>query len=241
MRGTEFQFQHFTIQQNKAAMKIGTDSVLLGAFCDCKIAKNILDIGTGNGLLALMLAQKSTAKIDAVEIEKNAADEAKDNILYSAWKERMHVYHSDIREFVPVTRYDLIITNPPYYPITDNVGIANRQRSMARHDKDLPFFALVNEVLSRLTEEGKFWLILPIQEATTFKKLAAEKGLHTMKEIQIYAKASKLANRVVLCLSRFEVQLTTNRFVIYEEDGSPTEEYYELTKDYYLWKQLSGK
>lgn len=233
-----FSFKQFDITQNKSAMKIGTDSVLLGCLCDATNAKRILDIGTGTGLLALMMAQKSEANIDAVEIDDAAFEEASVNCSKSVWSNRITVYHQRIQDFVTSNKYDLILSNPPFYQASSNLSIVDEQRSKARHDKDLPFDELVASVVRLLANEGCFWLVLPSAEAALFKALAGQAGLYLTKQINIQSKASKVPNRLVMCLEKSEKELQTACVVIYEEDGTHTQAYINLTKDYYLWKQF---
>ena len=224
-------------------MKVGTDSLLLGCFAEPEHAQHILDIGTGTGLLALMMAQKSNATIDALEIDEAAYEEAKENFGQSKWEGRLNIFHTSLQLFSLSTHqpfnshpYDLIISNPPYFNQQRNYKIADAQRSKARHDMDLPFEILCDEVMKSLKDEGKFWLILPSKESDEFKMTAKENGLHLEKEIFIKPKPSKPANRVIMCYGKLQHQTFTDEFTIYHEDGKPTEEYYLLTKDFLLWE-----
>lgn len=234
-----FQFKHFSIKQAASAMKIGTDSVLLGCFSEPSDARRILDIGAGTGLLALMMAQRSDAVIDAVEIDDAAYEEALFNFENSAWKNRLQLYHSPVQEFPHHHTYDLIISNPPYFRAAQNMKIEDEQRSKARHDKDLPFEILCNEVLSRLNEKGNFWMILPAKEADVFKEIATEKSLHLLHEIKIKPKPAKPFNRVIMSFGKQPADPKRASFTIYHDNNDPSPAYISLTKDFYLWKDHS--
>lgn len=231
----EFQFREFTVRHERSAMKVGTDSVLLGCFCDTSHAETIFDIGTGTGLLALMLAQKSDALIDAVEIDPVAIEEAKGNFERSKWKERLQIHSGDVKAFKSPVTYDLIITNPPYYTKGKNVPIADEQRSKARHDSDLSFEELCSVVMERLSDHGMFWLILPFEESKEWKQVAERGGLFLNREIKIKPKPDKEMNRVISSYGKREVVPVHSEFIIYEKNGEATEEYYQLTKNYLLW------
>ncbi|MFI5221674.1 MAG: tRNA1(Val) (adenine(37)-N6)-methyltransferase [Bacteroidia bacterium] len=240
----KFRFKQFNVIQQNSAMKVGTDSVLLGCFAETGNAKSILDIGTGTGLLALMMAQKSEAEIDAVEMDEAAFEEAKENFLNSKWKERINIFHSPIQSFLDSAflpdrqarkdRYDLIITNPPYFEHSKNYKIEDPTRSKARQDKELSLEELGNEIMKLISDEGKFWLILPAKESKDFEKIATEKSLLLQKRIFIKPKRSKPVNRMVMCFGKQKQELVESEFIIYKEDGKPTEEYFELTREFLL-------
>ena len=232
-----FQLKQFIIVQEKSAMKVGTDSLLLGSFAEINGASTILDIGTGTGILALMLAQKSSAKIEAVEIEEGAFEEATLNFKVSKWSANMKVFHTPIQQFESKTLYDLIISNPPFYVEENNIKIKNSTRAKARQDKDLPFDVLVEEVMKRLSERGKFWLILPTDEAEDFLAIAVKSKLYLHGEILIKPKPSKPINRIVMCFGKSKTKTISSIFTLYDDAGTSSEEYYELTKDFLLWKR----
>jgi tRNA1Val (adenine37-N6)-methyltransferase len=232
-----FQFKQFSVKQVDSAMKIGTDSVLLGCFCQAGNAHQILDIGTGTGLLALMLAQKCDAKIDAVELDNAAAREAEYNFNQSPWGDRIRLFRDNILAFNPGCMYDLIISNPPYYRHKSSMSIADEQRSKARHDKDLPFASLVETVKRLMNDGGKFWLILPNAEAKIFSELAVKSGLYLQLKILVHSKAGKPHNREIICYGKQITNQITTHFTVYDEQGLPTAEYKALTAEYYLWKE----
>jgi tRNA1Val (adenine37-N6)-methyltransferase len=232
-----FQLKQFIIQQDKSAMKVGTDSLLLGCFTEINGASTILDIGTGTGILALMMAQKSSAKIDAVEIDEGAFEEATFNFKASKWSNKIKAFHASVQQFESKISYDLIISNPPFYIEDDNIKIKNTQRAKARQDKDLPFDILVSEVMKRLSDTGKFWLILPTDEAEEFLAIAKKAKLILQGEILIKPKPSKPINRIVMCFGKTKTEMHSDIFTIYDDAGTSTEEYYELTREFLLWKR----
>ncbi|MFN4083702.1 MAG: tRNA1(Val) (adenine(37)-N6)-methyltransferase [Bacteroidia bacterium] len=236
-----FKFKQFSIHQDKCAMKVGTDSVLLGVFAHAKDPKSILDIGSGTGLLTLIMAQKYTnAKITAVEIDEAAYLQSQQNISNSKFSQQIILFNQNILCFKPQNCYDLIITNPPYYKQKNNYKIEDEQRSKARHDKDLPFVDLIDFVLKNLNTEGCFWLILPTKEANEFLALCAKK-LFLNECVSIKPKPTKQPNRMILCFSLVQTKKTEKIFTVYNEDGSPTNEYIDITKEFYLWKAFDDE
>lgn len=232
-----FHFKQFSITQEKSAMKIGTDSVLLGCFCDVQQATRILDIGTGTGLLALMLAQKSTAQIDAVELDNEAAAEASLNFASSIWNNRIRLHHMPVQQFHATESYDIIISNPPYFRYKQQFGIADVQRSKARHDKDLPFEDLIKATNRLLSEKGQAWFILPVNEAQVLKSIAQENHLHLQQNIFIHSKPGTKHIREVLSFGKIQPETVTQiHFIIYDAEKVPTQAYRDLTAAFYLWK-----
>ncbi len=229
-----FNFKQFAVRQDRCAMKIGTDSVLLACLVDKTEAKNILDIGTGSGVLALMMAQKYNAIVDAVEIDGDAYMQAKDNFYASKWKDKINIFHTAIQQFFSPTLYDIIICNPPYYKQHNNISIANPKRLQARHDKDLLFNELCNSVYKMLDNNGCFYLVLPLREAQEFKSIAMLSNLNLHKQFYIKPKPNKNVNRVAMCFTKTKINVIENTFTIYDNNGLPTPEYYNLTRDFYL-------
>jgi tRNA1Val (adenine37-N6)-methyltransferase len=236
MRNTHFQFKQFALLQDKAAMKLGTDSVLLGCFTEVGKVECILDIGTGTGILALMMAQKSNAQIDAVEIDREAFKQAEQNAKESPWHDRIRIHHSAIQNFSSTNKYDLIICNPPYYRNAKNMGIEDEKRALARHDKDLPFEDLCKQAYRLMKADALFWLILPHQEGLEFIQIAKQHNLQLHHLINIKPKPEKEINRLILAFGISNKIYIESTFTIYQSDGIATDEYVELTKDFYLWK-----
>lgn len=235
MANNYFQFKQFLINQDQCAMKVGTDSVLLGCLVTINNAVNCLDIGTGTGILSLMLAQRNNElQIDAIEIDEQAFMQAKNNFSSSKFSHQIQAHCCALQSFVSLKKYDLIISNPPYFIGKNNFSIANIQRAKARHDNDLSFEDLIHSVIKLLSETGTFTLILPIAEAITFKELALQKGLFLNKETFIKPKPSKEPNRMIMEFSLLQEEKITAEFIVYNDDNSQTESYKNLTSEFYL-------
>jgi tRNA1Val (adenine37-N6)-methyltransferase len=235
MANNYFQFKQFLIEQDNCAMKVGTDSVLLAALTSVNNMKNALDIGTGTGILALMLAQKNAAiQFDAIEIDELAFVQASNNFSKSKFSTQIKPHLIALQQFVANKQYDLIITNPPYFISKSNYSIADLQRAKARHDNDLTFEELIDCVQKIMSSQGVFKLILPVNEAAIFKKLALQKGLFCSESVFIKPKTSKPSNRVIMSFINQNVAETETEFIIYNEDNTQTEAYKNLTSEYYL-------
>jgi len=229
-----FHFKQFTINQDRCAMKVGTDGVLLGAWVKVNGAKKILDIGTGTGLIALMLAQKSQAIIDAIDIDKDAFEQAKKNAADSKWKNRIHVFHSSLQEFAETfqNKYDLIVSNPPFFESAFKAG--TEARNIARHtDETLNFEDLICGVNKLLLPDGKFNVILPFKEGNCFIEKSKSGNLFVQKLTRVKTKSDKQEKRLMIEFGFQKTNPVEDDIVIQEEDLSFTEEYIELTNDYY--------
>jgi tRNA1Val (adenine37-N6)-methyltransferase len=234
-----FKFKQFNLSQGNSAMKLGTDAVVLGAYVNPNQAKNILDIGTGTGILALMMAQKSDAFIHAVEIDEVAALEAEFNFKQSKWLNRISLYSNSIQDFrreFPDVKFDFIITNPPYFVAGNQFEIEDEKRRTARHTNTLSFEELAKIIAELLHEDGTIAMVLPVQEAELFIQIAETYLLFPKEILQVFPKKSKPFNRLVMLFSKQKQNIIQQELVIYNEDNSYTETYYELTKDFYLWK-----
>ncbi len=234
MSDSTFRFRQFTIHQEKCAMKVGTDAVLLGSWVDPKYSQDILDIGTGTGLIALMLAQKSSAKIDAVDIDEGSYDQAKENFRISPWHDRVKIFHQSFQEFALQSekKYDLVVTNPPYFHHASKPP--EEARLNARHNDQLSFQELISGVKKILADDGRFCLILPCKEGMEFMDLAQRNGLFCHELIRVKTKADKNEKRLMMELG-FQVGLLHDHEITIQEDCSAyTSEYIELTKDYFI-------
>jgi tRNA1Val (adenine37-N6)-methyltransferase len=234
---SKFQFKKFAVEQDRCAMKIGTDGVLLGAWAP--IDNNpfsILDIGTGTGIIALMLAQRSGAtQIDALEIDEDAYEQATDNFENSPWNDRLFCFHAALDEFVeePEDEYDLIISNPPFY--TEDYKSENEQRDLARFSDAMPFEDLIEAADLLLSENGIFAVIIPFKEEERFIDLCAEVELFPVKATRVKGSPKTPIVRSLLAFKRYELSvLEADELIIEINRHEYTDEYIELTKDFYL-------
>jgi tRNA1Val (adenine37-N6)-methyltransferase len=228
-----FRFRHFEVRQESSAMKVGTDSMVLGALVQSENPKAILDIGTGTGVLALMMAQKfPEATIVGVEIESSSAAEAKQNMENSPWPDRLTLVETDIKDLHTNQKFDLIISNPPFY----SGGLLNpdAQRAQARHVFALPFDLLFSRVAHILNEDGDFWMIAPSSDVELVQLEATKVNLFPSKRIEIHGKVGGAAIRTVLCFSFMRQEIiASNQLTIREVDGKYTNEYIALTADFH--------
>ncbi|MDR2651844.1 MAG: tRNA (adenine(22)-N(1))-methyltransferase TrmK [Prevotellaceae bacterium] len=236
MSNKSFSFKQFVIKQEKSAMKVGVDGVMLGAWVDAANASAILDVGTGTGLIAIMLAQRnSIADIDAVEIERQSYEQAVENVNNCKWKDRINVIHEKFQTFAQTTqkRYDLIVSNPPYF--IASLQSPEIQRTVARHSASLTQDDLINGIDKILTDTGKFAAIFPYVEANIFIAKASAKNLFCNKKTNIKPNPQKPTKRIMLEFSRIKQNLTENIICIETgERHNYTDEYKALTKDFYL-------
>jgi tRNA1Val (adenine37-N6)-methyltransferase len=218
-------------------MKIGTDGVLLGAWCPIENNPNtILDIGSGTGILSLMLAQRTNAEqIDAIELEENAYEQSVENFENSPWSDRLFCFHAELNEFIdePEDEYDLIISNPPFY--SDNFKSENLERDLARFEDAMPFEDLVEAADLLLSENGIFAVIIPFKEEERFFKLCEDVELFPIKVTRVRGNSKTSIIRSLLAFKRFELPvLIADEITIEINRHEYTEEYIELTKDFYL-------
>ena len=235
MSNTYFQFKHFTIEQDTVAMKVSTDGVLLGAWANAANAKNILDIGTGTGLLALILAQRHPAYIDAIEIEPLAVEKARNNVNKSPWHERINIIEKDIRLYTRNTtkRYDYIICNPPFFE--NSKQSAKRNRTLARHNTELNFSQLLQSVSKLLHKNGLFSVIIPAENELNFQNRALLQHLYCRRKTRVISKAGKNPKRILMELCKKKLPCVTGQLFIKDSNNRYTEEYINLTNDYYLY------
>ena len=235
MANDYFRFKNFTVFQNNCAMKVGTDGVLLGAWAECAGASNILDIGTGTGLISLMLAQRSNANIDAIEIDTNAYLQAKENILNSEWKNRIEIFNISFQDFNTnkSSVYDLIVTNPPYF--INSLKAKNTERTNARHNNLLTHRDLLAGVDRLLTKKGVFCLILPYEQTYDFINMANDYNLYCKKILKVKPTLNKEPKRALIELRREKIKYEEQILIIEKEKRHDyTQQYKNLTKDFYL-------
>lgn len=236
--GTIFQFKQFEIRQDQCAMKIGTDAVLLGAWTNLNFnPQNILDVGAGTGVIALMMAQRCLADlIDAIELDANAYEQCVDNFENSLWSDRLFCYHADFREFVQEMEepYDLVISNPPFFetPIKE-MGISS-ERQKARFTESLSFGELIEGVSMILDEEGQFSTIIPFVSEEEFIKIAQSFDLYPNRITRVRGRKETPIKRSLIQLGFDEQTLVEDEMTIELERHLYTDEYIQLTQDFYL-------
>lgn len=231
-----FIFKEFSVKQDKCAMKIGTDGVLLGAWATIDHFPNsILDIGTGTGVIALQLAQRSSAElVDALEIDDSAYEQAMDNFEASPWGDRLFCYHAGFNEFVEEIEdeYDLIVSNPPFY--SEDYKSNNEQRDLARFTDALPFEHLLTGTAKLLSNKGKACFIIPFSEETNFIKLASTVDLSPSLITRVKGTPSSEVKRSLLELTFSKNKTIEEELIIETSRHQYTEDYINLTKDFYL-------
>lgn len=235
-RNNYFQFKQFRIVQERSAMKVGMDGVLLGAWADPSDAERILDIGTGTGLIALMMAQKNNhTQIDAIEVDKEAFDEAVQNIQQSHWSERIHPELCSFQEFAERTnlKYDLIVSNPPFF--TNGVKAPVENRAQARHSDSLPLDVLISGAAELLRENGRIALVLPVESIQEITKLANLNRLYISRLCRVKPNPQKPVFRILIELASSTCTIQESELMIeFEKHHDYTPEYKALTKDFYL-------
>lgn len=231
-----FQFKQFIIHQDKTAMKIGTDGVLLGAWVNLnQDTESILDIGTGTGLIALQLAQIADCNtIDAIEIEPNAFEQAVDNFENSDWGDRLFCYHASLEEFANEIddTYDLIVSNPPFF--NDTYKKLEQNRALARHTENLTFEELLKHTSKLLSKTGTCAFIIPYQEEEHFLELAAKNNLFPEKITRVKGNIKTSFKRTLLQLSFTKTSSKIDELAIEIERHIYTEDYKDLVRDFYL-------
>ena len=231
-----FTFKQFSVNQDRCAMKIGTDGVLLGAWTPIiNNPYNVLDIGAGTGILSLMLAQRSNAEqIDAIEIDEEAYEQCVENFEASPWGDKLFCFHAGLDEFVdePEDEYDLIISNPPFY--TDDYKSDNTSRDLARFEDALPFEELIEAAALLLSDNGIFSVIIPYKEEERFVSMCKELDLFPLKITRVKGTPTSEIKRSLLAFCRMEQTPLIDELVIEISRHNYTPEYIELTKEFYL-------
>ncbi|MDX9812418.1 MAG: methyltransferase [Bacteroidales bacterium] len=233
MSNSYFRFKQFTIHQDKASFKVGTDSVILGAWVDTGGAESILDIGTGTGLLALMLAQRSGALITAIEPDRDSFEQAYNNVKNCKWHERICVVNTTLQDFSSGSgMYDLIVTNPPYF--SGSLKNPDSRKAASRHNDSLQPSDLLKAVDMLLHEDGSFYIILPYAEAAVFIAEASDYGFFCNSMLKIKPSPSGSVIRLIMSLSRSAQRLSESFLTIGKGPRHEyTADYINLTKDFY--------
>lgn len=233
MPNSFFEFKQFTVYHDKCAMKVGTDGVLLGAWAPVDQSEKILDVGTGTGLIALQLAQRNPeALITALEIDTAAAEQAKENVLRSPWRDRVEVACGDFREFQSDLKFDLIVSNPPYF--VDSLKCPDEQRCRARHTGGLTYDLLFCRAACLLHEQGLVSLIFPAEVEKIVVDAAKKYKLNALNCLRVFSKPGKSCRRVLLTFGFQEKKCVEEKLCIELNHNEFTPEYTALTKEFYL-------
>lgn len=235
-RKSHFRFKQFTVAHDRSTMKVGTDAVLIGAWTNVDNATTVLDIGTGCGIIALMLAQRTanSAHIHAVELDHESFIQAGENFINSPWPERLFVHHTSIQTFEPSLKYDLIISNPPFF--NKSLQPPDERRGYARHTSSLSFSDLIRAVDRLLTSEGRFNVILPFHEGLEFMSLAETSRFVCTRQWKVKSKDHKPWERWLMEFRRNADKadiIEYGEIVISGNDGHWSDDYIRMTKEFY--------
>jgi tRNA1Val (adenine37-N6)-methyltransferase len=233
MANNYFSFKQFTIYQDKSAFKVGTDGVLLGAYADLTGVTNILDIGSGTGLLSIMLAQRCDATITAIEPDYDSFIQSCENVNLVDWRNRIKIVNADLQNFDPVNeKFDLIVTNPPYF--CDSLKSPDLRKTAARHNDSLTSVEILEGVKRLLKEDGRFQLIMPYVEGNIFIADASKYGFYCNNILKIRPLSESEIRRLILNFSKTR-KTPVEKFLTIEHGRHHfTDDYINLTKDFYL-------
>lgn len=232
MSNSYFQFKQFTVWHDKCAMKVGTDGVLLGAWTSVQHSRRILDIGTGTGLVALMLAQRSQSAITALEIDSQAAVQATENVGRSPWRDRVEVVVADFKQYRPDTQFDVIVSNPPYF--VDSMKCPDNQRSIARHNNELTYDDLLCGVSVLLSPDGAFTLVIPTDAADRVKDIAQTYCLYPAQQLDVITKPGGTPKRTLITFTFTQQECRTEELLTEVARHQYSDAYAALTKEYYM-------
>lgn len=227
-----FQFKQFTVYHDRCAMKVGTDGVLLGAWTDIHNSHHILDIGTGTGLIALMLTQRCPAHIIAIDIDTEAVAQARENINAAPWRQRVEVHEQDVSTYHPDKLFDTIVSNPPYF--IDSLKCPDNQRNTARHTDTLNATVLFRKATELLQPEGHFSLIIPAEQVDDLTRIGEENGLFLSRHTAVITRPGLPAKRALLEFRKTKQTCQYNELIIELERHVYSEDYIALTRDFYL-------
>ena len=237
MSNNFFRFKQFTVFQDCCAMKVGTDGVLLGAWAEAYKRNNVLDVGTGTGLIALMIAQRNTnATIDAIDIDEGCVMQAKRNVFESPFSNRVDVQKSSFQDFAARNdnKYDLIVSNPPYFH--NSLKSPNLHRNYARHTDSLSFYEIISDGVSLLTENGSVSLILPYEFKTSVLMHAKTVGLFAKRITNVFPLPHKPAKRILIEFGMSDTECVEDNLIVELSRHKYTDEYNALTNEFYLQK-----
>ena len=226
-----FRFQKFDIIQHKNVFRVGTDGVLLGALCQVENAQKILEVGTGTGLISLMLAQRNAnAEITALDLNEDAVKLAQENFKNSPFSERLQVFHQDFKTFESQKEYDFVVCNPPFFEENNSV-----KDILARQQVELTFRNLIEKASKILSSEGIFSVIIPSESAQEFENLAEDFDLYLVRKVNIFGIENGVLKRNVLEFSKKKSALETLDFTIEKSPRKYSDQYLELTKEFHVF------
>ncbi|MFZ9027777.1 MAG: tRNA1(Val) (adenine(37)-N6)-methyltransferase [Crocinitomicaceae bacterium] len=227
-----FEFKHFTIKQEASAMKVGTDAMLLGSMAGHPNPSKILDVGAGTGVIALMMAQRfDMAKVDAVEIDPSAFEELKGNVGASIFKDRVNVFFSDFLKFKTTSKFDLIVSNPPYF--MNSLKNSDRSKSLARHADGLSAIQFLSKSTELLNNDGRIQIVIPFDLVSSWEAAGLECGLYINQITEIKGKPSTAVNRAILTFEQKSLQRIKDLFTVRNDDNSYSDEYIKLTSEFH--------
>lgn len=228
-----FRFKQFDLLNDKTAMKVGTDGVLLGAWCDVAGAQRVLDVGTGCGLIALMVAQRNhVASVTAIDIDQNAISEAKTNIDNSPWSSRVNAFCADFNDYVAPEPFDLIVSNPPFF--TENVMAPERSRNIARHAMTLTMEQLINKSKHLLADDGKLTFISPVEQNLLIRTCVVKASMSIKRLARVVPVEGAATKRLLWELVKHPAKTAEEQITIKLADASYSQQYIGLTQDFYL-------
>lgn len=235
MRQPDFRFKQFQVWHNECAMKVGTDAVLLGAWVNLHNAASVLDVGTGCGIIALMCAQRSDANIEAVEIDKNSVNQAKENFTMSPWNSRLTAYHESFTAFPSSRKFDVIVSNPPFF--RNSLKPPDALRSAARHDDNLSYVSLIRHSAKFCSATSRLSVIIPYADFGYFTGIAGLNGFWLQRNTMV---CSRPGERAVRCLLEFSTNrcsapVTGTLNIRKGQSNDYSDEYIALTREFYLY------
>ena len=229
-----FNFKKFSIHQNNAAMKIGTDGILIGAWVNVSKKFRALDIGSGTGIISIMLCQRNlNLELDSIELSPSAIIDAKINIENCNWSNRIKLFNQDLKDFIPNSKYDLIVSNPPYFK--KSLKPSNSERLKARHQNNLKLEDILKFSKQHLSKEGSLNIILPFDQKKEAIQFAKKYGLNSVRECEVYPKPNKVPHRILLEFSRTKNKQIINESLVIEMAGrhNYSDDYKKLTREFY--------
>lgn len=233
MSNNYFRFKRFTIEQEKCAMKVGTDGCLLGGWFDCSQSRRILDVGTGSGLIAIMAAQRSNAHVTGIEIDSDAVLQAKVNVKNSSWNDRIEIIEENLLAYMPDELFDTIVSNPPYF--VNSLKCDDVSRTLARHSDSLGSDGFFSSAARLLTPDGKVSVIIPCDILEEWQSSAAEFGFYPSRTTFVKTTPRKNPKRVMVEFCREKVAEAENGTLVLEDSpGVYSEEAQDILRDFYL-------